>query len=134
MVEMELHIDIADNSNGIICSVKSDIEVVSCCGLTKEGTEWTIFKWNTQQNYQNYGYGKFAMKELLKYCIASYGKPSAMKYIWNGQNEYVGEWLKRNFDAECSCPLSVLKNNDDDWESHIYKLDINKVLGYFKMT
>lgn len=124
---------VIDKNNEIICVVFVEgIGELSLCGLTKDKDEWTIFKWSTQDKFQHAGYGRFAMQELLKYCVNIYGMPKSIKYIWNGQNNYVGEWLVKHFDAICCCPLSILKNNcDDDWESHIYMLDKEKVLEYF---
>lgn len=54
------------------------------------------------------------------------------KYLsWNGLNQYVYDWLEKNFDAVCNCPLAVQKTqSDDDWSSHIYTLDKDKVLEF----
>ena len=126
---------IIDKNNKIICEVFVDgIGELSLCGITRDKDEWTIFKWNTQERFQHAGYGRFAMQELLKYCTKTYGEACKIKYIWNGQNKYVGEWLVKNFDAICCCPLSVIKNScDDDWESHIYILNKKKVYEYFEI-
>jgi hypothetical protein len=57
--------------------------------------------------------------------------PNHIEYIWNGQNQYVYDWLVKNFDAVCECPIAVQKTQPgDDWDSHIYELDCNKVLSF----
>ena len=57
---------------------------------------------------------------------------SEIKYIWNGANEYVGEWLEK-FDARNDCPITFLKNNSEDiWECHLYTLDKDKFLLYLE--
>lgn len=41
------------------------------------------------------------------------------------------DWLVKNFDAVCECPIAVQKTQPgDDWDSHIYELDCNKVLRF----
>ena len=60
-----------------------------------------------------------------------FGIPAHIEYIWNGQNQYVYDWLKKNFDAVCKCPIAAQKTQPgDDWDSHIYELDCNKVLRF----
>lgn len=93
---------------------------------------WTISSWYTVKEYQNAGLGKITLGKIIKYLCNKYGNPSKIEYIWNGTNEYVGDWLKRNFDAVCNCPIWIQKTqSDDDWSSHIYELNVGKVIKYF---
>ena len=74
------------------------------------------------------------LNKILQYLYRAYGKPSNIEYIWNGTNEYVFDWLVTHFNAVCKCPIAVQKTQaDDDWSSHIYELNVNKVLKYFKL-
>lgn len=133
----EIYPEIVENNMTVIASIKRvyDKVTISTCGLNVDNSEWTIYVWNTHEAYMHEGYGKLCMEQLMRFCFHKYGLPSKIRYIWNGQNEYVGEWLHNHFDAKSCCPLSVMKNNaDDDWESHIYELDIDKVLIYFGLT
>lgn len=96
---------------------------------------WDIVSWFTAEGYKNKGYGKAALKCLLRYCLDHYGMPPSITYIWNGTNQYVMDWLEKHFDAVCACPISVQKTQPgDDWSSHIYKLDRDKVLTYFGLS
>ena len=79
------------------------------------------------------GFGKVTMKTLIDRLIYMYGEPSIIEYIWNGANEYVLDWITKEFNAVCQCPIAVQKTQtDDDWSSHMYTLDKDKVLKYFK--
>ena len=63
--------------------------------------------------------------------LAEKGEPQYFEYVWNGQNQYVMDWLKEHFDPVCKLPLAVQKYSDaDDWEAHIYKLNKQKVLDF----
>ena len=88
----------------------------------------TISSWYVEESYKHQGYGKKVLREIFK-AFKPYNINS-LKYIWNGTNKYVGEWLKK-FNAKCCCPLAVLKTSEEDtWESHIYELDVNRFMNY----
>ena len=78
------------------------------------------------------GYGYKTMKHIVSNLCTKYGRPDKIRYIWNGANEYVMEWMKRHFTPVSLLPLAVQKYSEkDDWEAHIYILDRNKFLEYF---
>ena len=92
----------------------------------------TISSWHTEEKYQHHGYGTENLKEIVKNAVYCFGNPEKVKYIWNGANEYVLEWLKDNFDARCLEDINVIKNSvEDSWNNHIYILDTKKFLDYF---
>lgn len=98
--------------------------------LHMEDGKLSISSWFTCEKYMNNGAGKATLKEAILYVIDLYGRPSKIEYAWNGENEYVGEWLQK-FDAECNCPIAVQKTQaDDDWDSHVYDLNVEKFLVY----
>lgn len=75
--------------------------------------------------------GTDILKHGLQNMAQIFGLPDHIEYIWNGLNQYVYDWLEKNFDAVCNCPLAVQKTqSDDDWSSHIYTLDKDKVLEF----
>lgn len=91
----------------------------------------TISAWYVNQGYQHRGYGK----EMLKKVFDSIDKDSIrkIKYIWNGENEYVGWWLSK-MDAVNDCPIQFLKNSEkDSWECHLYTLNKNTFLNYLEL-
>lgn len=96
------------------------------------GVEWDITGWYVDEWARRQGIGRWALASAMKEAVSRHGLPHAIRYIWNGENGYVLDWLERHFDAVCACPLAVRKTcPDDDRESHIYELDRDKVLGYF---
>lgn len=114
-------------------SVGQDMDVCKCEVSVDEQTEsWNISSWFTKPQFMGRGFGKKALGHALSCCLEQYGSPSSIKYTWNGMNPYVLEWLERHFDAVCTCPIAVRKYQaDDDWSSHIYELDKDKVFEYF---
>lgn len=125
-----------ENRNGDITCILSVDNVPDICTckmhVNQSEHSWTISSWFTKPEYKNKGYGKETMKRTMECCAGLYGMPESINYIWNGTNEYVLEWLNSHFDAVCSCPITVQKYNaDDDWSSHIYNLNKDKVLAYF---
>lgn len=130
------HTIIENKVRGIIrCSTgyKDNEEVCHCqLNATENYSVWTISSWYTKKGYGNQGIGRASMRELLIYMCKTYGIPKKVKYIWNGANAYVMDFLEENFDAVCNCPIAVQKTQmEDDWESHIYTLNKEKVLSYF---
>lgn len=133
MTELNLEFHISEANNSFKCITKlGDIEVCKCqinlCGKT-----WTISSWYTDNKYLNKGIGSKTLKYLLRYLYEKFGVPDCVEYIWNGTNDYVYEWMKSHFGAISKCPIAVQKTQcEDDWDSHIYYLNVEKVLDYFK--
>lgn len=132
--ELKHEYDISRNQ--IRCNISENDVVISVCILSVDpgsGT-WNVTFWNTRDGYKHKGYGKESMKLVLYKAVEIYGFPEIMQYTWNGDNQYVLEWMEKHFDAECICPLAVQKTQpDDDRESHIYVLDRKKVSAYFSL-
>ena len=104
------------------------------CKINISDAEWIISSWYTSDGHKHNGYGKQTMKACLSYIRARFKLPDRIKYVWNGANGYVLDWLKDNFDAICDCPIAVQKNAfDDDWSSHIYTLNKDKFMKYFEI-
>ncbi len=124
-----------ENYKGIVeCKALLEGQTVCYCKVNKDVKEnsWTIASWFTNEDMQGMGIGKETLANVLLYLYTQTGIPEKVKYIWNGANSYVLEWMERHFDAECSCPIAVQKKQaDDDWESHIYNLNVRKTLDYF---
>lgn len=130
-MELSYEVNVLPN-NYYKCISRFDSNQVCRCQISVEDNEWTISGWYTDDKYKNNGCGKKTMQYLLKYLYNEFGHPDEIQYIWNGTNRYVYDWIKENFDAYCRCPVVVQKYQaEDDWESHMYKLNIDKVLTYF---
>lgn len=111
------------NKNYFTTTAYVDNESVCKCVISRDTDKWTISSWYTEKEYQHHGYGKLTLYECLSYMSKHFPKPEHIKYVWNGANQYVFDWLKENFDAVCDCPIAIQKyNSDDDWLSHIYKV------------
>ena len=107
-------------------------ETVSWCKVDIQEKTWTVSDWKTLPEYQHKGYGKQILEFTLTKMAETFPIPDKIEYIWNGQNQYVYDWLVRHFDAVNQCPLAVKKySSADDWESHIYNLNTEKFLNYF---
>ena len=95
---------------------------------------WTISSWYTEKAFQHKGFGTMTLNACLKDIHKVYDVPERVEYIWNGANKYVLDWLNEHFGAVSKCPIAVQKYaNDDDWESHIYVLNTDKFIEYFKL-
>lgn len=129
------------------CTVKDDGCIVTAeltdgrgnrvtrCKLTldADAKTWTVSAWYTEKDRMGQGHGTNVLKTALRHCLRRYGRPKAIRYIWNGEHGYVLAWLKRNFDAKCDCPLAVQKNQpDDDWSSHEYSLNVEKTMSFLQ--
>lgn len=132
----EKFIGTSTQNGHITCRMLSDKDEEICaCEISVSGEGiWNITSWHTKESFRNKGFGRRTMKLVLSMCRSRYGKPSVIRYTWNGVNAYVLEWMERHFNAVCTCPVAVQKNQaGDDWESHIYELDKDKVFGYFEL-
>lgn len=104
------------------------------CQINVDENTWTISSWYTVPRYGNKGFGTKTLKELLEVVYSKTGRPERIEYIWNGANSYVYDWLERNFGALSKCPIAIQKTqSDDDWDSHIYYLNVQKTLDYFDL-
>ena len=78
------------------------------------------------------GIGRATLKGVLTEMYHDFGMPKHIEYIWNGAHEYVMDWLKAHFEPVSKLPLAVRKYSDaDDWEAHIYRLNVGAVFNYF---
>lgn len=116
-----------------IATYKYEKEICKCEVYTDNARKaWTISSWFTQKGYEKRGIGYNTLRTSLYYFFRLYGCPEKIEYIWNGENEYVLDWMTRHFNAACKCPIAIQKTQmDDDWLSHIYELDVIKVMEYF---
>lgn len=102
------------------------------CKICFGNNSWSISEWFTASGYQNQGYGNKTMKHAVQTLLEKTGTPNEIRYIWNGANEYVYQWLTKHFSPTTLMPIEVQKtSSDDDWSNHIYILDKNKFLQYF---
>lgn len=108
-------------------------KIIARCGIyIGEKDEWVICAWYVDENFRNGGVGTRLLKSTLAAMIHDLGEPKAIDYIWNGANKYVYDWMEKNFSPICKCSLAVQKNESaDNWDSHIYHLDVKKVMNYF---
>ena len=111
---------VAENNGSGIGSCKVEYDYDSIC----------ISSWFVDKEYQHMGIGKNLIKKALESIPIQF---TNVKYIWNGQNKYVLEWLEKHFKAKNICPINILKYSDNDsWDSHIYVLDKDLFIKYFK--
>ena len=132
---ISIHCGYLDGEKGFIEYVaKAGDDVICHCEIHKKDDElntWVIPAWFTEDGYKKRGIGTAVLASALRDMRGAFGIPDQIEYIWNGQNQYVYDWLVKNFDAVCKCPIAVQKTQPgDDWDSHIYELDCNKVLRF----
>jgi len=135
--ELKMKKSITNNGRCIEIDAEADGVRVGYSRLSVDriSNVWTISEWFVNSNYQNKGYGRTILFTALNELYAQYGLPFEIQYVWNGQNMYVYEWLKKYFRPVSECPIAVQKvASDDDWDSHIYKIDRDKVLSYFNIN
>ncbi len=136
MRNLDFETEWSDKTKSVACYGKDDNGRILCkCVIRIDMAEhsWTITSWFTDKTCQHQGIGKTAMKEALIYGIHLYGSPEKLLYTWNGSHQYVMDYLVREFDARCACPIAVQKKleGEDIWEAHIYELNKEKVFAYF---
>ena len=121
------------NYNGRL--LLGDNIICNCKISVNPSNTWSISGWYTSDKYKNMGYGKLTMKKVLENIYKDFGKPKKIEYIWDGTNDYVYNWMLKNFDPVSKLPIAVQKySTADEWDAHIYSLDINKVLKYFEVA
>lgn len=120
--------------NRLITTLFVNDEKVCDLKITLDENEWSIVAWYTSKDHLHKGYGFTTMQHAVR-TLYKNSVPQTIKYIWNGANEYVMDWLKRHFTPVSMLPLAVQKYSEaDDWESHIYVIDKDKFLEYFGVT
>lgn len=128
----EYNVSKLQNTTKLKTYAVEDNKNVGLCLISVTDNIWTISGWFVDKEYQGKGIGTSLLQGSLKYLCENFGEPSKIEYIWNGANEYVLDWLTKNFSPVSKCPIAVQKTQaDDDWSSHIYTLDKDKVLRYF---
>ena len=134
-INFELKEEYNKNCISCITSTANEAEICVCkVGYDVSGSGWVISSWFTKEKYQNSGIGKATLQKVLACLYERFGKPDTIGYIWNGTNEYVLKWMEKHFDAKCLCPLAIQKTQSGyDWLSHMYDLDVDKVISYFNI-
>ena len=104
------------------------------CRVAFERDVWSISSWYTNKQYLHKGLGFKTLQHNLQELLSKKGEPEEIRYIWNGANEYVMDWLKQHFTPVSMLPVSMQKENDiDSWDAHVYVLDKDKVFEYFRL-
>lgn len=119
-------------SKRVAYAVINDNCTIGRCTITVKKNQLTISEWYVSDWFSNRGIGRELLTFLIKYSIGDVGDLKEVLYIWNGANEYVYDWLVRNFNAEVNLSIQEQKNSyDDTKDGHFYKLDIDMFKDYF---
>lgn len=126
------------HTNNKIISEAIDVQAHNSVGhitiSVNKDNSWMISEWFVNHDYQRQGIGKDLFLYAMKYLNLHYPIPDKIEYVWNGANQYVYDWLQKNFAPVSQCPIAIQKSNtDDDWLSHIYELDVDSVFDYFDL-
>ena len=122
--------------NNKIISEAIDVQAHNSVGhitiSVNKDNSWMISEWFVNHDYQHQGLGTELFRESINYLSSNFSYPDKIEYVWNGANQYVYDWLQKNFALVSQCPIAIQKSNtDDDWLSHIYELDVDSVFDYF---
>lgn len=102
------------------------------CTITVKRHQLTVSEWYVNDWFKHKGIGKEMLRHLIQKYIGDVGTLKEVLYIWNGDNDYVYDWLVRNFNAEVDLTIEEQKNYYDDTKSgHFYRLDVNMFKEYF---
>ena len=129
-----MDIRIKSDTNSVACKTIIENNIVCSCQVNFTDNTWTISSWYTTKNHKHQGIGKKTLQAALQKVYDMTSKPDKIEYIWNGANQYVYDWMTHHFDPIYKCPIAVQKYaSEDDWDSHIYILNVEKVLQYFEI-
>ena len=129
-----MDIRIKSDTNSVTCETIIENSIACSCRVNFTRGTWTISSWYTSKNYKRQGIGKKTLQTALEKVYDITSKPDKIEYIWNGANQYVYDWMIHHFDPISKCPIAVQKYaSEDDWESHVYILNVEKVLKYFEI-
>lgn len=130
-----IHMKTVHTNNKIISEAIDDQAHNSVGHITisvNKDNSWMISEWFVNHDYQHQGLGTELFCESINYLSSNFSYPDKIEYVWNGANQYVYDWLQKNFAPVSQCPIAIQKSNtDDDWLSHIYELDVRSVYEYF---
>lgn len=129
-----MDIRIKSDTNSVTCETIIENNIACSCRVNFTGNTWTISSWYTAKNHKHHGIGKKTLQTALQKVYDMTSKPDKIEYIWNGANQYVYDWMIHHFDPISKCPIAVQKYaSEDDWDSHVYILNVEKVLQYFEI-
>lgn len=129
-----MDIRIKTDTNSVTCETIIENNIACYCRVNFADDTWTISSWYTSKNYKHQGIGKKTLQTVLAKVYSMTSKPDKIEYIWNGANQYVYDWMIHHFDPINKCPIAVQKyESEDDWDSHVYILNVEKVLQYFEI-
>jgi len=130
---LTINYNVIVNNKYVQVVAEADNKAIGSCKVDYADNEITISSWFVDKEYQHLGYGK---KILGKAIESIPDKFDVVKYIWNGRNEYVLQWMEKHFNAKSLCPIHMLKYSylhpEDSWDLHVYKLNTEKFMKYFK--
>ena len=134
-ISLQYYYNLTDRAIHCIATTPAEPDKELCrCTVDYDKNGWAISAWYTNKDYLGQGIGSKVLKHTLRKLYKHTGRPEHIQYIWNGTNEYVGDWIKHHFDAVSLCPMAIQKTqSDDDWSSHVYELNPDKVFRYFSL-
>ena len=74
---------------------------------------WVIPAWFTEDGYKNRGIGTAVLASALRDMRTAFGIPDHIEYIWNGQNQYVYDWLYK--ELRCRLQMSDRGTENTAW-------------------
>ena len=87
-----------------------DGELVNTCEVNVSKGCVTVVSWFTEEKFKHHGYGKETLGLLLRDVCREFGIPTSVKYVWNGENQYVLNFLV-HLGRRVGCPdLNISKS------------------------
>lgn len=101
---------------------------INSCTICMNQTHdiWTIASWHTRLSYQNMGYGKENLRTLINFIKEHDNAPAEIKYVWDGDNKYVKNWLNQ-FNPVCK-----ENNQENDWDKYTFTIDTKAFMEYIE--
>lgn len=130
--------DIVLSGDGYVSTasiIENNIPIARCLVYASDDKHsvWKISIWKVREDMQRRGYGKKLLKAALEQLRSRVGIPTEVIYLWNGSNQYVMDWMMRHFEPVCMGDIAAIKYQaDDDWESHMYKLNVKLLFKYLE--
>ena len=130
-----LNYKVFENGNWVDVMLIQNKLDIGHCKIDYDSDSLIITEWYINSEYRHRGLGRLLLDKTLKIVIQNLGYlPAKIEYIWNGKNEYVLDWLTKNFNAKDIGDLNQKKYSPaDTWENHRYTLNRENFVKYFNL-
>lgn len=90
-----------DGNVTCLASYSNGRSILAYCDLLfdEDSHSICVHDWYVRPGVRRRRIGYNVLRKVVQEYVSAHGAPTSVAYIWDNNNRYVKDWLRRNFDA-----------------------------------